>query len=217
MVNLRLFPLNTVLFPSMPLALHIFEERYKTMINECLTENQPFGVVLIQEGLEALGPLARPYSVGCTAHIAKTEQLAEGRLNILTVGGERFRILSLSDREPYLSGDVDMFPLKHKSSEESVPHQGALLKLLKRYLAALATAKLVNLSDLKMPQVPEEIAWFAAYLLQVPAAEKQSFLEVETTADIINSICDRYRIEVPLVETMLASTPSNDHSRYSPN
>ena len=51
---LPLFPLNLVLFPGMPLPLHIFEERYKAMIGECLESQMPFGVVLIRDGLEAV-------------------------------------------------------------------------------------------------------------------------------------------------------------------
>ena len=60
MATLPLFPLNTVLFPGMQLKLHIFEERYKLMINSCIESNQPFGVVLIKEGREAFDPIAIP-------------------------------------------------------------------------------------------------------------------------------------------------------------
>ena len=56
MIELPLFPLNTVLFPGMPLGLHIFEDRYKLMIGQCVQERRPFGVVLIRSGQEALGP-----------------------------------------------------------------------------------------------------------------------------------------------------------------
>ena len=66
---LPLFPLNTVLFPNMVLPLHVFEERYKLMINTCLAQDKPFGVVLIYSGTEAGGP-AVPHSVGTVARIA---------------------------------------------------------------------------------------------------------------------------------------------------
>ena len=67
--DLPLFPLNTVLFPGMVLPLHIFEERYKLMINHCLEEERPFGVLLIREGKE-VGSGAVPYQVGTTTMIA---------------------------------------------------------------------------------------------------------------------------------------------------
>ena len=70
MFELPLFPLNIVLFPGMPLSLHIFEDRYKLLIGKCLQERQPFGVVLIKKGIEALGPLAEPHHIGCTAFVS---------------------------------------------------------------------------------------------------------------------------------------------------
>ncbi len=78
MFEIPLFPLNTVLFPGTPIHLHIFEERYKQMINLCLQEQRPFGVVLIRNGMEALGPLAEPFHIGCTAEIAHVERLEDG-------------------------------------------------------------------------------------------------------------------------------------------
>jgi Lon protease-like protein len=96
MFELPLFPLNTVLFPGMPLPLRIFEERYKLMIRFCIENNQPFGVVLIRQGLEALGRLAEPYEIGCTARIIEVEPLAKGQMNISTLGEKRFRICQLT-------------------------------------------------------------------------------------------------------------------------
>ncbi len=67
-MKIPLFPLKTVLFPGMPINLHIFEERYRLMINRCIDEQLPFGVVLIQKGEEALGPFwPNSHQVGCTA------------------------------------------------------------------------------------------------------------------------------------------------------
>ena len=89
---LALFPLNTVLFPGMPLPLHIFEERYKIMIGRCIDEDRPFGVVLIQSGTEVGNP-AVPHVVGTTALIAAVKRLEDGRMNLIAVGQERFRSL----------------------------------------------------------------------------------------------------------------------------
>ncbi len=62
---IALFPLHTVLFPGGPLPLRIFETRYTDMVRRCMREQQPFGVVLIQEGDEA-GEVATTATVGCT-------------------------------------------------------------------------------------------------------------------------------------------------------
>lgn len=104
---LRLFPLQTVLFPGMRLPLHIFEERYKVLVRECIEEDAPFGVLLIREGAEVGGP-AVPHAVGATARIAQVEYVDDGRINIFTTGERRFRIIRLDTSRPYLSGDVEL-------------------------------------------------------------------------------------------------------------
>jgi Lon protease-like protein len=76
---LPLFPLDLVLLPAVPLSLHIFEPRYKEMINECLTQNRHFGIVRSKE--EALA------SIGCTAEIINVMKThPDGRMDILTEG-----------------------------------------------------------------------------------------------------------------------------------
>jgi Lon protease-like protein len=107
--HIPLFPLNTVLLPLGVLPLHVFEERYKEMIGQCLGENQPFGVVLIKEG-EEVGEPAIPYEVGTGAHIAQAVPLAEGRMNIVVTGTKRFRILDTVQERPYLVSRVRYWP-----------------------------------------------------------------------------------------------------------
>src|SRR6185503_19425073 len=102
-MELRLFPLNTVLFPGMRMPLHIFEERYRLMIRECIEQDAPFGVLLIREG-EETGGSAVPHGVGTTARITQVEYLDDGRMNIFTIGQERFRLSELSTDREYLTG-----------------------------------------------------------------------------------------------------------------
>jgi Lon protease-like protein len=106
-MELPLFPLNTVLFPGALLPLHIFEPRYRTMIGECIDQERPFGVVLIERGQE-VGEGAVPHSVGVTAQITGVDRLDDGRLNIVCVGQDRFRILDTSSARPYLTVDVEL-------------------------------------------------------------------------------------------------------------
>lgn len=106
MSRLRLFPLRTVLFPGMDLPLQVFEERYRTLVAECLEAAEPFGVALIREGPEVGGP-AVPHSVGCTARITRVAPTRDGRLALQSVGEQRFRIVQLYEDRPYLSADVE--------------------------------------------------------------------------------------------------------------
>jgi len=89
---IALFPLHTVLFPGGPLPLRIFETRYTDMVRRCMREQQPFGVVLIQEGDEA-GTVATTATVGCSARIADFYTLKDGLLGISCVGERKFRVL----------------------------------------------------------------------------------------------------------------------------
>lgn len=88
---IALFPLHAVLFPGGPLPLRIFETRYTDMVRRCMREQQPFGVVLIQEGEEA-GPVATTATVGCSARIADFYTLQDGLLGISCVGDLKFLV-----------------------------------------------------------------------------------------------------------------------------
>ena len=90
--DIALFPLHTVLFPGGPLPLRIFETRYTDMVRNCMREQQPFGVVLIQEGEEA-GPVATTATVGCSARIVDFYTLQDGLLGISCVGERKFSVL----------------------------------------------------------------------------------------------------------------------------
>src|SRR4029078_8197389 len=91
-MEIPLFPLpNLVLFPNIVVPLHIFEERYKLMINGCIDRDEVFGLVLLRSGAEDESE-DTIHRVGVTARIVEVERLDEGRLNILCEGGDRFRI-----------------------------------------------------------------------------------------------------------------------------
>jgi Lon protease-like protein len=101
-MKIPLFPLEVVLFPEAALPLHIFEDRYKEMVNVCRTEQIGFGVVCAQrEGLAV---------VGCTAEIIQVlEEYPDGRLDILCQGSKRFEIESLDNSRSFLQAEVDFF------------------------------------------------------------------------------------------------------------
>jgi Lon protease-like protein len=101
-MKIPLFPLEVVLFPEAALPLHIFEDRYKEMINVCLTEKVSFGVVCAQrEGLAV---------VGCTAEIIRVlERYPDGRMDILCQGSKRFEIENLDNTLSFLQAEVDFF------------------------------------------------------------------------------------------------------------
>lgn len=203
MYELPLFPLNTVLFPGVPLFLHIFEDRYKQMMRLCIEERRPFGVVLIQSGVEAFGPAA-PHDVGCTAEIVKVERLTQDRLNIVAVGQKRFRIVRTHTDRPYLRGTVEDLPLHTSQTAEQLQRADARLRpWIERYLGVLRQVSEVRINWDRLPDDPVELAYLAAYILQTPAEQKQGYLRIDDPAQLLGQLQLTYRSEVALLRAML--------------
>lgn len=202
MYTLPLFPLNTILFPGMPLHLHIFEDRYKQMMNKCLAEETPFGVVLIKSGKE-VSDVAEPYAVGCTAHISQVQRLEEGRMNMSSVGQTRFRIHELSYDEPYLVGRVENLPFDADLSQESNVKGGYLQKLVQDYVQVLSSIGDIDIKIDHFPTDPIKLAYMAAMLLQSPHPKKQAFLEINTADQLVSELYDACRYEISVLRSML--------------
>ena len=179
--DIPLFPLHVVLFPDMPLPLHIFEPRYREMILRCREENAPFGVTLIQSGAD-IGAEAVPRQVGTLARIAQYEEMADGRMNILVFGESRFRITRTMHDKPYLSAAVMLVSEEDAAGDGQV--QGdfdAVAALFRTYLESLFAMTGRTLSTLQLPQDPEFLSYAVASVLQVPPSEKQTLLEMTDT------------------------------------
>jgi Lon protease-like protein len=203
--ELPLFPLNTVLFPGTPIHLHIFEERYKRMIRMCLDEQRPFGVVLIRRGAEALGLLAEPHTVGCTAKIINSQQLEQGRMNIVALGQDRFRILSLDSRSfPYLNGIVELFPIEAGDPVEITRCGDRLRGQVRRLIQTQLKAAGQMLDITNLPEDPVELAYLAASVLQISVDQKQQLLQIVQAEDLIDRVRFYYRREQALTESILS-------------
>src|SRR5438552_12521136 len=115
-MEIPLFPLpNLVLFPNIAVSLHIFEERYKLMINGCIDRTEAFGLVLLRSGAEEETE-ETIHRVGVTASITDVERLEGGRMNIMCEAETRFRISRFTQQTPFWKGTVQFF-------EEEPAHQ----------------------------------------------------------------------------------------------
>jgi Lon protease-like protein len=214
--ELPLFPLNTVLFPGMPLPLHIFEPRYKMMINECAREQKPFGVVLIKSGAEVGAP-AEPHDIGTTARITSVQRIAEGRMNIETIGQDRFRILDSIHDKPYPSAIVENYPMNDNDSINAGLAANRLRPLVTRYMTLLAKAASTTFDKQRLPNDPLALAYLAAIVVQVPFTVKQNLLCMPSTTLLLQEENTLYRSETALLNAMLTRTPADDTSPFSPN
>lgn len=184
-IELSLFPLNTVLFPGQVLPLHIFEERYRLMIRRCLAEDLPFGVVLIKSGQEVGAP-AEPQPIGTVARIVESTHLADGTMNIITVGVERFRIRRLLYDQPYLRGEVEPLPLAEPADPEAVTHLAGLVRQrVSRYINLIAEAAGLQIQIEQMPDAPQQVGYLAAVAMQIDNEEKQRLLSTLSLGRIL--------------------------------
>ena len=159
-----LFPLGLVLLPGELVPLHIFEERYKLMIGECLDEEREFGIIwLSDDGLR---------DVGCGARIARVlERFEDGRMNIVVEGTTPFRLERRIEELPYPAGDVELLV------DDDATDADALERARGRY------ADLVERVTDERPDA-EALAELDAYgmaaTLEIAPAAKQTLLELRS-------------------------------------
>lgn len=190
MRELAIFPLNTVLFPNASLPLQIFEERYKTMLRDCLDDDSRFGVSLIREGVEVGGP-AVPSEIGTVARIVQVNRIEGERFFVSALGEARFRLLEIVHRVPYLTARVEIL------DEES--HEPAPQSLIEEATAAFSdyARHSVGLSGgwvrrTRVPSDPAALSYHIAKSLQIDLADKQRLLESPDAAE-------RLRAETALI------------------
>jgi uncharacterized protein len=180
---IALFPLHTVLFPGGPLPLRIFETRYTDMVRRCMRTQEPFGVVLIQEGDEA-GVVATTATVGCTARIVDFHTLHDGLLGISCVGERKFRVLRVWRADDGLNmGEVAWLPVE---PELPVPADcERLASTLRRALEELAE------HYENVARKFDDAAWIGARvaeLLPIELADKQALLELDDPIERLRSL-----------------------------
>jgi Lon protease-like protein len=161
MTELGLFPLGVVLLPTEQLPLHIFEDRYKELIGECLADDGEFGLVYADDdGLRDLGTRARVVEV--------LTRFEDGRLNILVQGGERFRLTELTDGRSFNTGLVTGIEDVHD------PAEGAAVDEALRLFGALreVTGSAVEAPD----RGDAQLSFAMAAKVELPVDEKLALL-----------------------------------------
>lgn len=171
-----IFPLSTVLFPGGILPLKIFEQRYLEMTKACLRDNLAFGVCLIKEGREVGAP-ALPESVGCLATITQWDMPQLGMFQLITHGGERFRILETRvAANGLISARVGMLPPDCGDVEVDKTCLDVLKLVIDKVGAANFPAP-IKLDD------PAWVAYRLAEILPIDAAVRQQLLELQDAGE----------------------------------
>ncbi|MGB3695783.1 MAG: LON peptidase substrate-binding domain-containing protein [Spirulinaceae cyanobacterium] len=179
--EIPLFPLpDVVLFPGRHLPLHIFEFRYRIMMNTILESDRRFGVLMFDPVKGQISP------VGCCAEIIHFQRLPDDRMKMVTLGQQRFRVLEYVREKPYRTGLVEWI--------EDIPPEEDLRPLSKKveqllrdvvHLSAKLTEQKIELPD-DLPDLPTELSYWVASNLHGVAPEQQALLEMQKTAERLN-------------------------------
>jgi uncharacterized protein len=222
---LPLFPLSTVLFPGMRLPLHIFEERYQTLVADLLAGPEPrrFGVIAIRVGTEVgAESVAALHEVGCVAVVRQAAPAADGRYDLLTVGTDRFRLVDVDRSRPYLRGEVELLPDAAAGEPGAAEAAAGTVRQVqagfRTYLNALADqgGGVISIADL--PDEPGLLSYVIGAAMIIDLPERQSLLAAPDAMA-------RLRLERSLLAREIAilrattSRPAPDyaHEQFSPN
>jgi len=199
--RIPLFPLNVVLFPGEELPLHIFEPRYRRMVRECLDGRSPFGLLLaMDDGVT---------HVGCTAEILEVvKRYPDGRMDIITVGRDPFRVVELFTEDTLLEGQVD-----YLDDRDAPVEQICQRKLIEEY--ETCHTLLFNTLPRDLEEAPAEVLSYAiAATLPLDLLCKQQILELRTESErqerLLRYLCD-WAPHLLKEKAMRQSAGSNGH------
>jgi ATP-dependent Lon protease len=199
--RISLFPLNVVLFPDELLPLHIFEPRYRKMVRECLDAKTIFGMLLALPNGVA--------NVGCSAEILEvTKRYDDGRMDILTVGRQPYRVVSLFTDDPLLEGSVDY--LEDRESESDQANRDKLVELYEVCYTLLFSGMPASVKQSQ----GGSLSFAVAAALPLDLLWKQQILELRSEAERQDRLLRYLRDWVPhlqKIETRRHRTAGNGH------
>lgn len=182
--ELPLFPLPVVLFPGVPLPLHIFEPRYRQMLQDVSVSNRLFGVSYFDSSAsDKEHPMVG--HVGCVAEVTETQALPDGRSNILTVGLIRYRVENYLERgDPYLVAQVKYFEDEEEDGELVNQSSRSVAEAFSRIARAV---KIINDERATLPDIsdtdPQRLSFLVAAAMEIDADVKQELLELRSTSE----------------------------------
>jgi Lon protease-like protein len=178
--QLPLFPLNTVLFPGMPLPLHIFEERYRRLLRIRKGKDVVFGVTLIKSGNATGGPVDM-HPIGTAARLVSIHSFQDGRADIIVSGINRFRIHMVNWSAGYCVADVTFLDDESPASQADAT---ALLeraaRKFSRYVEGITRVTGRTFSGITISDDPAEASWDLTTRLPLHTWERQRMLEIDT-------------------------------------
>jgi ATP-dependent Lon protease len=195
--DLPLFPLPVVLFPGVPLPLHIFEPRYRQMLIDIRLSNNLFGLAYFDSSTSE-SEVPPPGHVGCVAEVTETQTFPDGRSTILTLGVIRYRIESYVERgDPYLVARVSYF----EDDDEDESMLAATAREVAETFTRIAQAvRTINDERASLPDItdtePQRLSFLVAAAMEIEADVKQELLELRSTSERLERLREMLNIAV---------------------
>ncbi|HVQ36194.1 MAG TPA: LON peptidase substrate-binding domain-containing protein, partial [Pyrinomonadaceae bacterium] len=189
--ELPIFPLAVVLFPGVPLPLHIFEHRYRQMLGDVRISNNLFGVSYFDTSTSTI-EVPPAGHIGCVAEVSELQTLPDGRSNILTVGVIRYRLEEYVERgDPYLVARVSFWEDEAEDEAQLRESSREVAETFSRIARAVRTinderAGLPDISDTE----PQRLSFLVAAAMEVDAELKQELLEMRSTSERLRRLRD---------------------------
>jgi ATP-dependent Lon protease len=199
--ELPLFPLPVVLFPGVPMPLHIFEPRYRRMLEDIKIRDNLFGLSYFDASASesAVPPVGH---IGCVAEITEVQPVPDGRSNIMTVGLIRYRVEAyLEHGDPYLVGAVAFFEDEEEDTEALARRAGEVSTLFQRIALAV---RIINDERASLPEIPdvdpEQLSFLVAAAMEIDMDVKLELLEMRSTSERLKRLRDLLARALPNYE-----------------
>ena len=189
--ELPLFPLPVVLFPGMPTPLHIFEPRYRKMLEDIRAGDNLFGLSYFDASAsEQEIPLAG--HIGCVAEVTETQELPDGRSNILTVGVIRYRAEAYVERgDPYLVVRPEFF---EDEDDGDASLSASSRDVATMFMRVANSIRVINDERGNLPDIsdtePQKLSFLVAAALEIEIDTKQELLELRSTSERLSRLRD---------------------------
>ena len=213
-MELPLFPLQTVLYPGLPIPLHVFEDRYRKMFKRVLDGDRRFGVVAIVKGRD-VDAGATYHPVGCVAEVAEVDRHADGRLDVLATGRRRFEIDGVAQAAPYIVAEVRELP--ETTGEGATQRTVTAGRLFTRYVTTLLRMANQPAEPVDVPDDPVAASYLVAAGLQVDLADKQRLLTIGSASERLAAEAALLRRELALLEHFRVAGPAPTATPFSVN
>jgi Lon protease-like protein len=189
--ELPIFPLPVVLFPGMPMPLHIFEERYRKMLSDIRAGNNLFGLSYF-DAAASDRDVPPAGTIGCVAEVTETQALPDGRSNILTVGIVRYEIESYIERgETYLLARAKYF---EDEDENDLTLTSQSRDVATMFMRVANSIRAMNDERGDLPDIsdtnPQRLSFLVSAAMEIEVEMKQELLELRLTSERLSRLRD---------------------------